>query len=39
MIPEIDIWQAANLMVKRYGDKPLSERTRNRRSRGHRLYY
>ena len=25
MIPEIDIWRAANLMVKRYGDKALEE--------------
>jgi hypothetical protein len=24
-IPEIDIWRAANLMVKRYGDKALEE--------------
>jgi hypothetical protein len=22
MIPEIDIWRAAQLMVKRYGDRP-----------------
>jgi len=22
VIPEIDIWHAANLMVKRYGDRP-----------------
>ena len=25
MIPEIDIWQAAQLMLKRYGDKALEE--------------
>ena len=25
MIPEIDIWRAANLMLKRYGDKALDE--------------
>ena len=25
MIPEIDIWRAANLMLKRYGDKALEE--------------
>jgi hypothetical protein len=25
VIPEIDIWRAANLMVKRYGDKALEE--------------
>jgi hypothetical protein len=24
-IPETDIWRAANLMVKRYGDKALEE--------------
>jgi hypothetical protein len=24
-IPEIDIWRAANLMLKRYGDKALEE--------------
>ena len=29
MIPEIDIWRAANLMMKRYGHKALEEsRTR-----------
>jgi hypothetical protein len=27
MIPEIDIWRAANLMLKRYGDKALEEST------------
>ena len=27
MIPEIDIWRAANLMLKRYGDKALDEST------------
>ena len=26
MIPEIDIWRAANLMLKRYGEKALEER-------------
>jgi len=25
VIPEIDIWRAANLMLKRYGDKALDE--------------
>ena len=25
MIPEIDIWRAANLMLKRYGGKALKE--------------
>ena len=25
MIPEIDIWRAANPMLKRYGDKALEE--------------
>ena len=25
MIPEIDIWRAATLMIKRYGDKALEE--------------
>jgi hypothetical protein len=25
MIPEIDIWRAATLMLKRYGDKALEE--------------
>ena len=25
VIPEIDIWRAANLMLKRYGDKALEE--------------
>jgi hypothetical protein len=25
VIPEIDIWRAANLMIKRYGDKALEE--------------
>ena len=25
MIPEIDIWRAANLMLKRYGEKALDE--------------
>jgi hypothetical protein len=25
VIPEIDIWRAANLMLKRYGDKALAE--------------
>jgi hypothetical protein len=25
LIPEIDIWRAAQLMVKRYGDKALEE--------------
>ena len=25
MIPEIDIWQAAQLMLKRYGDNALEE--------------
>ena len=25
MIPEIDIWRAAQLMLKRYGDKALKE--------------
>ena len=26
MIPEIDIWRAATLMLKRYGDKALEQR-------------
>ncbi|HYZ39300.1 MAG TPA: hypothetical protein VE687_01580 [Stellaceae bacterium] len=25
MIPEIDIWRAANLMIKRYGEKAFEE--------------
>jgi hypothetical protein len=25
VIPEIDIWRAANLMLKRYGDKAVEE--------------
>jgi hypothetical protein len=25
VIPEIDIWRAANLILKRYGDKALEE--------------
>lgn len=25
MIPEIDIWRAANLMLKRYGEKAVDE--------------
>ena len=25
MIPEIDFWRAANLMLKRYGEKALEE--------------
>jgi hypothetical protein len=25
VIPEIEIWRAANLMLKRYGDKALEE--------------
>jgi hypothetical protein len=25
MIPDIDIWRAASLMLKRYGDKALEE--------------
>jgi hypothetical protein len=25
VIPEIDIWRAAQLMLKRYGDKALEE--------------
>jgi hypothetical protein len=25
MIPEIDIWRVANLMLKRYGDKAAAE--------------
>ncbi len=25
MIPEIDIWRAANLMLKRYGEKAIEE--------------
>ena len=25
MIPEIEIWRAANLMLKRYGDKAVEE--------------
>jgi hypothetical protein len=25
VIPEIDIWRAANLMLKRYGDRALDE--------------
>jgi hypothetical protein len=27
VIPEIDIWRAANLMLKRYGDKAFEEST------------
>ena len=27
MIPEIDIWRAASLMLKRYGEKALEEST------------
>jgi hypothetical protein len=27
VIPEIDIWRAANLMIKRYGEKALEEST------------
>jgi hypothetical protein len=27
MIPKIDIWRAAQLMLKRYGDKALEEST------------
>ena len=27
MIPEIDIWRAASLMLKRYGEKPCFLRT------------
>ena len=27
VIPEIDIWRAANLMLKRYGEKSLEEST------------
>ncbi len=27
MIPEIDIWRAATLMLKRYGEKALDEST------------
>jgi len=27
MIPEIDIWRAATLMIKRYGGKALEEST------------
>jgi hypothetical protein len=27
VIPEIDIWRAAQLMLKRYGDKALEEST------------
>jgi hypothetical protein len=27
VIPEIDIWRAANLMLKRYGEKALKEST------------
>ena len=33
VIPEIDIWRAANLMLKRYGEKALEES----RSRAHEL--
>jgi hypothetical protein len=28
MIPEIDIWRAASLMLKRYGEKALEEALR-----------
>ena len=28
MIPEIDIWRAATLMLKRYGDKALEQSDR-----------
>ena len=28
MIPEIDIWRVANLMLKRYGDRALVESAR-----------
>jgi hypothetical protein len=27
MIPEVDIWRAATLMLRRYGDKALDEST------------
>jgi hypothetical protein len=27
VIPEIDIWRAANLMLKRYGEKALEQST------------
>jgi hypothetical protein len=27
VVPEIDIWRAANLMLKRYGEKALEEST------------
>ena len=29
MIPEIDIWRVANLMLKRYGDKARQESARH----------
>jgi hypothetical protein len=45
VIPEIDIWRAAQLMLKRYGDKALEESAaradethgRRRRQRGGRM--
>jgi hypothetical protein len=36
VIPEIDIWRAANLMLKRYGEKARGERHARRRTRGRR---
>jgi hypothetical protein len=29
VIPDIDIWRAANLMLKRYGEKGLDESTKS----------
>jgi hypothetical protein len=29
VIPEIDIWRAANLMLRRYGDKAIEESALN----------
>ena len=36
MIPEIDIWRAANLMLKRYGERALEESGAGRRARRRR---
>jgi hypothetical protein len=33
VIPEIDIWRAATLMLKRYGDRALEERLACQRAR------
>jgi hypothetical protein len=36
VIPEIDIWRAATLMLKRYGEKALEQHHARRRARGRR---